>query len=188
MAASRDVQHLDRQEPDPPQGWIGPRVVLDNVRSAFNVGAIFRTCEAAGVAHLHLCGISAAPPNPRVLKTSLGAERSLPWSHHISAEAVAGNLRAAGVTLVAVEVTQRSLPYTALTYPPEVAFIFGHEVAGIAEPLLAQADMVIEIPMLGRKNSLNVATSVGIVLFEVVRQRLRRNTGTQEAAPRKNRR
>ena len=153
-------------------------MLLDNVRSAFNVGAILRTCDAAGAAHLYLCGISAAPPNPRVLKTSLGAEQWVPWSHHISAEAVATELRAAGVTLVAVEVTERSIPHTALTYPPEVAFIFGHEVAGVAEPLIAQADVTIEIPMLGRKNSLNVATSVGIVLFEFVRQQARQAAGS----------
>jgi len=177
MSAARNARPLDRPAVRPPAGWRGPRVILDNVRSAFNVGAIFRTCEAAGVAHLYLCGISAAPPNPRVLKTSLGAERWVPWSHHVSAVPVLRELRAGGVMLIAVELTSGSSSYTAITYPPEVAFLFGHEVAGIAKPLLGAVDAVVEIPMLGRKNSLNVATSAGIVLFEAVRQRLQRDGG-----------
>jgi len=152
----------------------GPRVVLDNIRSAFNVGSIFRTAEAAGAEHLFLCGISATPANPRVVKTALGAEGVLPWSHHISTAEVLARLRADGVALIAVEVSERSVPYTALAFPERVAFIFGHEVAGIAVPILEQSDHVVEIPMLGHKNSLNVATSVGVILFEALRRRMAR--------------
>ncbi len=147
-------------------------MLLDNIRSAFNVGSIFRTCEAAGASHLYLCGISAAPPNPQLLKTSLGAERTVPWSHHTDPLEAVARLQAAGVSIFAVELTERSVPYTAIAYPAQLAFVFGHEVAGVARPLLERADQVVEIPMLGRKNSLNVATSVGVILFELVRQRL----------------
>jgi 23S rRNA (guanosine2251-2'-O)-methyltransferase len=164
------VQRRDRPAGDgPPAG--GPEVVLDNIRSAFNVGAIFRTCEAAGVAHLYLCGISAHPPNPRVLKTALGAAELVPWTHELSTVALVDRLRAQGRTIVAVELTQRSSPYTSVAYPRQAVFVFGHEVAGVALPVLDRADHVVQIPMRGRKNSLNVATSVGIVLFEWVRQR-----------------
>jgi 23S rRNA (guanosine2251-2'-O)-methyltransferase len=174
MHASWGVRRFDGGAPPPRLRGQGCQVVLDNIRSAFNVGSIFRTCDAAGVAHLHLCGISATPRNPRVVKTSLGAERTVPWSHHISTAEVLGRLRGSGVALVAVELTARSVPYTELEYPESVAFIFGHEVAGIAIPILEQSDHVIEIPMLGHKNSLNVATSVGVILFEAVRRRLLR--------------
>jgi 23S rRNA (guanosine2251-2'-O)-methyltransferase len=166
------VRRFDAEAATPPPPGRGPRVVLDNIRSAFNVGSIFRTCDAGGVEHLHLCGISASPPNPKVLKTALGAERTVPWSHHVDAGALLRELRAAGYAIFAVERTERSVPYTEVVFPSKCALVFGHEVAGVARPLLDAADRVIEIPMLGRKNSLNVATSAGIVLFELVRRRL----------------
>ena len=166
------VRRFDGEGPAPRPPGRGPHVVLDNIRSAFNVGSVFRTCDAAGVEHLHLCGISACPPNPKLLKTSLGAERTVPWSHCIDARERLAQLREAGLALYAVERTDASVPYTEVDYPEHCALIFGHEVAGVAAPLLEMADRVIEIPMLGRKNSLNVATSVGVVLFELVRRRL----------------
>ncbi|MBW2278400.1 MAG: RNA methyltransferase [Deltaproteobacteria bacterium] len=171
MSARWQVRRFDRRRPQRHPAEPGPCVVLDNIRSAFNVGSVFRTCEAAGTAHLYLCGISAAPPNPRVLKTSLGAEAVLPWSHHLSSTEVIENLRRQGIAIISVELTDRSQPYTAVDYPPRCALVFGHEVAGVAVPILERSDLVVEIPMLGRKNSLNVATSVGVVLFELVRRR-----------------
>ncbi|MBP7669328.1 MAG: RNA methyltransferase [Candidatus Eisenbacteria bacterium] len=157
-----------------------PRVVLDNIRSAFNVGSIFRTCDAAGARPLYLCGICATPGNPRVVKTALGAEATVPWSHHISTLEVIAQLQAEGVFCVGVERTERSAPYDLEEYPERVAFVFGHEVAGIALPVLERCDRVVGIPMLGRKNSLNVATSVGVMLFEIVRRRL---AGSFPASP-----
>ncbi len=149
-----------------------PRVILDNIRSAFNVGSVFRTCEAAGAAHLHLCGICAYPPNARVLKTALGADEVLPWTHELSAAGTIERLQAEGVRIVAVELTDRSQDYQAVIYPDPVAFVFGHEVAGVAVPILDRADLVVQIPMMGHKNSLNVATSVGVILFDHLRRRL----------------
>jgi len=169
MSAAWGVRHYDRPAAHP-RAQRPLRVILDNIRSAYNVGAILRTCEAAGVEHIHLCGISATPANPKVLKTALHAEHMLPWSHHISALEVIDQLRSAGWACYAVELTARSRPYDAVRYPPRTALLFGHEVAGVAEPLLRKMDAVVEIPMQGRKNSLNVATSVGVVVFEVSRQ------------------
>lgn len=159
------MRRFDRAAAPPPRGDARLRVVLDNIRSAFNVGSIFRTAEAAGVEHLHLCGISATPENPKVRKTALGAERMVPWSHDLSTLAVLEALRAEGWTRVAVELTDRSVPYNEYRYPRRCALVFGHEVAGVPLPVLDACDAVIEIPMAGRKNSLNVATSAGIVLF-----------------------
>ena len=150
----------------------GPYVILDSIRSAFNVGSIFRTCEAAAVRHLYLCGITAHPPNPKVLKTSLGSEETLPWKHFLSTAEAVETVQQRGVSVFAVELTDRSTPYTEIDYPEQTALIFGHEVSGVSVQILEMSDQVIEIPMLGRKNSLNVATSVGVILFELLRQRL----------------
>ena len=171
-AADWSVRRHDRGQPQLAPPGLGPIVVLDNIRSAFNVGSIFRTCDAAGVRHLYLTGITALPPNPKILKASLGAEEMVPWSHTLSALDAITALRASGTHIVSVELTDRSRPYHGVDYPEDVAFIFGHEVAGVAVPILTASDQVVEIPMLGRKNSLNVGTSVGIVLFELVRRRL----------------
>ena len=171
MADMWEKRCSDREGPPRPPPGPGPYVILDNIRSAFNVGAIFRTCEAAAIRRLYLCGISAHPPNPRVLKTSLGTEKTLPWEHILSTEETVRKLRERRIHIVSVELTNRSIPYTLAHYPEEVALVFGHEVAGVSSEILDLSDQVIEIPMLGRKNSLNVATSVGVVLFELVRRR-----------------
>ncbi len=172
MTRSWCVYTRDHQHPRGTAQGAAPRVVLDNVRSAFNVGSVFRTCEAAGVSHLHLCGICAYPPNPRVLKTALGAERMVPWTHSLSTiEAIEG-LQANGCAIIAVELTDCSRPFHEVRYSGQTAFVFGHEVSGVAIPILDRADMVVEIPMMGRKNSLNIATSVGIILFDHLTRRL----------------
>lgn len=171
MARDWTVRRLDRHRCNAAPLGRGPAVLLDNIRSAWNVGSIFRTCEGAGVRHLYLCGISAYPPNPRVLKTALGAEATLPWSHHPNALALIEEIRARGSAIFAVELTDRGRPYTDVEVPEDVTLVFGHETEGVAIPILAVADQVIEIPMAGRKNSLNVAVSAGVVLFELRRRR-----------------
>ncbi len=172
MKRSWDVYHQDRRRaPGPPPGS-PPRVLLDNIRSAFNVGSVFRTCEAVGVRHLHLCGICAYPPNARVLKTALGADRMVSWNHSLSAVEEVERLRKAGVQVLSVELTDRSRPYHEIDYPADVVFVFGHEVSGVAVPILDRSAAVIQIPMMGRKNSLNIATSVGVILFDHLVRRL----------------
>ena len=146
------------------------RMVLDNLRSAFNVGSIFRTADGAGVEWIHLCGITPYPPHPKLDKTSLGATSSVPWSHHVDAMDAVRSLRADGYRLAALELTDRSVDYRSLPYTPPCAIILGHEVAGVSRPVLEEADWILEIPMRGVKNSLNVATAAGIVVFEILRR------------------
>jgi 23S rRNA (guanosine2251-2'-O)-methyltransferase len=167
-----NVRRSDRRDAPRAHAEHGPVVVLDNIRSALNVGSIFRTCDAAAVRHLYLGGITALPPNPQLLKTALGAQETVPWSHRLSTVELVEELHAEGFCIVAVELTDRSVPYTQATYPVDTALVFGHEVAGVAVPVLDRSDQVVEIPMFGRKNSLNVATSVGVILFEILRRRI----------------
>jgi tRNA G18 (ribose-2'-O)-methylase SpoU len=165
------VRQRDRLEESSPDGMRLPlRIVLDNLRSAFNVGSIFRTSEGAGVEQIHLCGITPYPPNPKLEKTSRGACTLVPWSHHVDTMEAIRLLRNQGFALAALELTDRSVDYRSLPYPKPLAFILGHEVAGVTRPVLEAVDWVVEIPLRGRKNSLNVATTCGIILFEVLRQ------------------
>lgn len=165
------VRQRDRPMETPPLDSRLPlRIVLDNLRSAFNVGSIFRTSEGAGVEWIHLCGITPYPPNPKLEKTARGACALVPWSHHVDTMEAIRSLRTQGFALAALELTDRSVDYRSLPYPKHTAFILGHEVAGVTRPVLETADWVVEIPLRGRKNSLNVATTCGIVLFEILRQ------------------
>ncbi len=146
-----------------------PRVlVLDNVRSAYNVGAILRTSDALGVAHVHLCGITATPPHPQIRKAALGAERAVPWSHHPTTLQALALLRQAGYQRIAIEQAPgaRCLSRWRSTPQQPYAFVLGNEVTGLDPQVLAQADACVEIPQQGMKKSLNVATCAGIVLWQ----------------------
>jgi 23S rRNA (guanosine2251-2'-O)-methyltransferase len=162
----RDLGDAPRDLPD----RVPIRLVLDNLRSAFNVGSIFRTSEGAGVEWLHLCGITPYPPHPRLDKTARGATSLVPWSHHIDTMEAIRIVKASGYALAALELTDRSIDYRSIPYPSPLALILGHEVAGVTRPVLERADWIVEVPLRGRKNSLNVATACGIVLFEILRQ------------------
>lgn len=144
--------------------------MLDNVRSAFNVGSIFRTSEAARVARLELCGITPYPPNPRLDRTALGTAFQVEWRHWIRTRDALQALRSEGVETWALEVSPRAIPLREAPTPTSVAIVFGHEAAGVSDEVLACVDRVIEIPLLGRKNSLNVATAYGVVVFELLRR------------------
>ena len=146
------------------------RLVVDNLRSAFNVGSIIRTSEAARIEHLHLCGITPRPPHRQLTRTALGATRYVSWSHHPDAAAVLGDLRDSGVQTLALELTPDAVPYVDVPLRAPVAVVVGHEVLGVSDAALAQCETTIQIPMFGVKNSLNVATSAGIVLFEFRRR------------------
>lgn len=145
-------------------------VVLDNLRSAFNVGSIFRTADAGLVDHLHLCGMTAFPPNDKLSKTALGAFDYVPWTHYPDAAHAIARLRDAHVPVIAVEITDDAVPLYNYSWPRPVAIVFGHEVTGIAPPVLARCDATVCIPMHGYKNTINVATAFGIVLYEILRQ------------------
>ncbi len=145
-------------------------VVLDNVRSALNVGAIFRSCDAFAIEHLWLCGITAQPPHRDVLKSAIGATESVPWSYATSTTALALDLRAAGYNIWGVEQTTQSVPLEqADIQAGPTAVIFGNEVGGLADDLIPHLDLGIEIQQFGTKHSLNVAVCAGIVLWHLAR-------------------
>lgn len=145
-------------------------IVLDNIRSAFNVGSIFRTADAGAVAHLHLCGMTAYPPNRKLAKTALGAMDYVPWTHRKDTVETLDTLKAEGILCVAVETAPGAVAHTEMAWPQPVAIVFGNEVTGIGPDVLQRCDRTVQIPMAGHKNTINVATAFGIVLFEILRQ------------------
>ena len=143
-------------------------IVLDNLRSAYNVGSIFRTADAGAAAHIHLCGMCAHPPNHKLAKTALGAYDYVPWTYHRRTIDCVLALKAEGMPLVALEVTPDAIPMPQFTWPQPVAIIFGNEVTGVSEEVLAACDAVVQIPMHGHKNTINVATAFGVVLYGIL--------------------
>jgi tRNA G18 (ribose-2'-O)-methylase SpoU len=156
--------------PLPPKMRQPVHVVLDNLRSAFNVGSIFRTADAGVAAHLHLCGTTAYPPNLKLQKTALGANAYVPWTHYNDTHNAIDALHGEGVAVIAVETTDDAHIHTAFVWPKPVAIVFGNEVTGIQPDVIARCDAVVRIPMLGYKNTINVATAFGIVFYEVLRR------------------
>lgn len=145
-------------------------VVLDNVRSALNVGAIFRTCDAVLAERIYLCGITAYPPHNKIPKTAIGATEVVPWEYAKDTESVIRNLKKKNIPIVSVEITPESKKYFKFNFPKPVAVVFGHEIHGVSENILKLSDAAIEIPMLGRGHSLNISTTAGIILYEILRQ------------------
>jgi tRNA G18 (ribose-2'-O)-methylase SpoU len=151
-------------------------IVLDNIRSGLNVGAIFRTCDAFSIDSLHLCGITVQPPHAEILKTALGSTASVEWQyweHTIQALEV---LKGKGLTLLPVEQTDHSIPLSEMDLVSRfpLALIFGNEMRGIDPQVLSACEVSLEVPQNGIKHSLNVATTVGIVAWECYRQNLLR--------------
>lgn len=142
-------------------------VVLDNVRSMHNVGAIFRTCDAFLVEKLVLCGITAKPPHREIQKTALGATESVTWEYVEQTASAVVSLQEKGYKLVAVEQTDQSrqLQHFHPNIAEKYAFIFGNEAFGVSDDVVALAEEALEIPQFGTKHSLNIAVSVGIVLW-----------------------
>ena len=143
-------------------------LVLDNIRSMYNVGAIFRTCDGARVKKIYLCGMTATPPREKIFKTSLGAVDWVPWVYKKSSIEAINELKNLKVQIVAVEQTNKSIDYKIAKYKTPVAIVLGHELNGVAKEILKLADLHVEIQMHGRANSLNVATSAGIILYRVL--------------------
>jgi 23S rRNA (guanosine2251-2'-O)-methyltransferase len=161
-------------------------VLLDNVRSLYNVGAFFRTADAAGIEKLYLSGITGAPPKKAISKTALGAEETVAWEHTWEPLPLLGELHSRGVEIAAVETTPNSVDLFEWAPRFPVCVIFGHEVDGLRPEVGAMADVHIRIPMLGRKHSLNVATAGGIVMYELLRKYVQacgpRITSTEHSA------
>ncbi|MBN1879974.1 RNA methyltransferase [bacterium] len=144
--------------------------VLDNIRSLYNVGSIFRTADASRIDTLHLCGITGRPPRKEIAKTALGAQDTVPWEYYPNAVDSVTSLKNRGVTVIGVEHTDVSTPLWNCVFSFPVAFVFGYEVEGISSETLESCDSVIEIPMYGYKGSLNVGNSCAIVLYEALRR------------------
>jgi tRNA G18 (ribose-2'-O)-methylase SpoU len=145
-------------------------VVLDNVRSLYNVGAFFRTADGAGIERLHLCGITGRPPNSRIAKTALGADLTVTWTHSWEAVPAIEDYRQRGYEIAAVETSVRSVDLFDWRPNFPICLLFGHEVDGLQSSLTAMSDTHVRIPMLGLKHSLNVATAGGIVIYELLRK------------------
>ena len=145
-------------------------VLLHNVRSLYNVGAFFRTMDAAGCEKLYLTGITGRPPHAGLAKTALGAEETVPWEHHFEPSELVRRLLDGGVHIAAVETSTHAADLYDWQPRFPVCILFGHEVDGLPESLLDLCDTHIRIPMLGQKHSLNVATAGGVVIYELLRK------------------
>ena len=145
-------------------------VLLDNVRSLYNVGAFFRTADAAGIEKLYLGGITGTPPKRAIAKTALGAQDTVPWEHSWDPLPLAHALRGRGYEIAAVETDVHAVDLFDWRPRFPVCLVFGHEVDGIRPELAALCDTHVRIPMLGTKHSLNVATAGGIVIYELLRK------------------
>lgn len=143
-------------------------IVLDNLRSAFNVGAIFRLCDGMRVSGLYLCGYTAFPPHVKLEKTSLGTVDYVSWKHFEYTVDAVNDLRKKGVPVWAAETTSHSDDYLGLKFPSECALVFGNEALGVSREVLGLCDRLIEIPLFGYKNSLNVATSCAVLGFKAL--------------------
>ena len=139
-------------------------VVLDNVRSLSNVGAVFRSADAFRIGEVFLCGITACPPHREIHKTALGADETVPWRYFETTEAACRELKAMGYKIYAVEQVEGSVMLQNFKAEQKMAFIMGNEVEGVGEEVLPFCDGAIEIPQEGTKHSLNVSVCSGIIM------------------------
>jgi 23S rRNA (guanosine2251-2'-O)-methyltransferase len=148
--------------------------VIENVRSAYNVGSLFRTADAFLLESIYITGYTAHPPHKEIKKTALGAEESVDWKYFPDASAAITQLRNDHYKIYAVEQVENSLMLqeTAFGKHEKIAVIFGNEVTGVEQETIRQCDGCIEIPQLGMKHSLNIATAAGVVLWEIIRTRI----------------
>jgi len=148
--------------------------VIENVRSAYNVGSLFRTADAFLLEAIYITGYTAKPPHKEIKKTALGAEDSVDWQYFPNALEAIIHLKKLGYKVFAVEQVVNSIALQDMDFKPEdkIAVIFGNEVTGVEQETILQCDACIEIPQLGMKHSLNIATAAGVVLWEIVRTRM----------------
>jgi 23S rRNA (guanosine2251-2'-O)-methyltransferase len=145
-------------------------VLLDNIRSLYNVGSFFRTADGAGVERLYLSGITGRPPRKEIAKTALGAEERVAWEGIDDPLALVDRLRAARYEIAAIETSPRAVDLFDWQPRFPVCVLFGSEIDGLSAGLLERCDTHVRIPMLGLKHSLNVSTAGGVVLYELLRK------------------
>lgn len=153
--------------------------VLENIRSAYNVGSVFRTADAFLLEAVYLTGYTCFPPHKEIKKTALGAEDTVEWKHFKSIGEALKELKDAGYRVYAVEQALNSFPLQELKHhmDEKIAVVFGNEVTGVEESTIAICDGCIEIPQLGMKHSLNIATAAGVVLWELIRNSMTTKAG-----------
>ncbi len=144
--------------------------ILEDVRSAYNVGSMFRTADALHLACLYLCGYTAFPPHRGISKTALGAEHTVPWEKHVKAVELAHSLQEKGMQIIVLEQTDDAVDFWEAPVHFPVCFVMGNEVIGVSEELVDLADLCLELPMAGIKQSLNVATAFGVLGYELARR------------------
>ena len=147
-------------------------IVLDNIRSLSNVGAVFRTADAFRIGELYLCGITACPPHREIHKTALGADETVKWQYFETTEEACKTLKDKGYKIFAVEQIEGSQMLHDFKFEPNTALIMGNEVEGVSEEALPYCDGAIELPQEGTKHSLNVSVCAGIVMWEAFKQLL----------------
>jgi 23S rRNA (guanosine2251-2'-O)-methyltransferase len=157
-------------------------VVLENIRSAYNVGSVFRTADAFLIEAIYIIGYSAKPPHKEIKKTALGAEETVEWKYFKTSEEAIAELRLNGYKVYAVEQAENSYKLHAAGFRQneKLAVIFGNEVTGVEQNTIQATDGCIEIPQFGMKHSLNIATAAGVVLWELVRNKLTPVKGRME--------
>lgn len=155
--------------------------VLENVRSAYNVGSVFRTADAFLIQSVYLVGYTAFPPHKEIKKTALGAEESVDWKHFKYISEALDDLRKMNYVVWAVEQATGSTSLEKLKYDGSkgLAVVFGNEVTGVEQDTIAQCDGCLEIPQLGMKHSLNIATAAGVVLWEMIRLNIDKYNGNK---------
>ena len=148
--------------------------VLENIRSAYNVGSVFRTADAFLLEAIYITGYTAQPPHKEIKKTALGAEETVSWKYFPDALETIAYLKLNGYTVYAVEQVKNSLPLERMNFDEteKIAVIFGNEVTGVEQETILRCDGCIEIPQLGMKHSLNIATAAGVVLWEIIKTRM----------------
>lgn len=142
-------------------------ILLNNVRSAFNVGSIFRTSDAIGVKKIFLSGYTPYPPDIKLDKTALGALDYVDWEYNKDIYFVLDKLKRDGIPIYSVEQTDRSEIYTSVNYPSKLCIAMGNEISGIEREILDSSERIVEIPMYGKKNSLNVSVAFGIIAYHI---------------------
>lgn len=155
--------------------------VLENIRSAYNVGSVFRTADAFLLEGIYLTGYTCTPPHKEIKKTALGAEDSVHWKHFVNAAEAVAALKEDGYAVYAVEQVTSSISLENIRFDSneKVAVVFGNEVSGVEEATILLCDGCIEIPQIGMKHSLNIATAAGVVLWEIVRTRINQDVNSQ---------
>lgn len=149
-------------------------LVLDNIRSLHNVGSAFRTADAFLLEKIYLCGVTGSPPNKEIEKTALGATKTVQWTHKRTTLEAIAELKKDGYKIISVEQAEESTKLNKFknTTTEKLALVFGNEVYGVEQDVVDKSDAVVEIPQLGSKHSFNVAVSIGIVLWQLVKERI----------------